>query len=257
MPQQKVYRGRCGRLSASRSPRSAAFIRSTRPACWTVADAPPRIALYRSGPRWTFGSRLNCAARSSSPARYASSRRSARLRWSIRSPRPARLSARFASCSHAWRVFSSQSPALAARDFRAPPFSGAFALWRLNHCSPLRSIPSLPRLARDLAAHHSAGRAYLRPALQGAHWLGGVPGSKGILKMRAQLAGSVSVWRRAVVLPLCVCLLAAGSAQAAENQVVLPVRASETERLRDMLSGKRIDASFADGNRLRGSAAPT
>ena len=38
---------------------------------------------------------------------------------------------------------------------------------------------------------------------------------KGILKMRAQLAGSVSVWRRVVVLPLCVCLLAAGSAQAA------------------------------------------
>ena len=48
-------------------------------------------------------------------------------------------------CSHALRVFSSQSPALAARDFRAPPFSGAFALWRLNHCSPLRSIPSWPR----------------------------------------------------------------------------------------------------------------
>ena len=70
--------------------------------------------------------------------------------------------------------------------------------------------------------------------------------------MRAQPAGSVSVWRRVVVLPLCVCLLAAGSAQAAKNQVVLPVRASETERLRDLLSGKRIDASFADGNRLRG-----
>ena len=60
------------------------------------------------------------------------------------------------------------------------------------------------------------------------------------------------MWRRVVVLPLCVCLLAAGSAQAAENQVVLPVRASETERLRDLLSGKRINASFLDGNRLRG-----
>ena len=67
-----------------------------------------------------------------------------------------------------------------------------------------------------------------------------LPGSKGILKMRAQLAGSVSVWRRrVVVLSLCVCLLAAGSAQAAENQVVLPVRASETERLRDRNTVKR------------------
>ena len=57
--------------------------------------------------------------------------------------------------------------------------------------------------------------------------------------------------RRVVVLPLCVCLLAAGSAQAAENQV-LSVRASETELLRDLLSGKRINASFLDGNRLQG-----
>ena len=60
-----------------------------------------------------------------------------RRRSSIRAPN--------CVCSHALRVFSSQSPALAARDFRAPPFSGAFALWRLNHCSPLHSIPSLPR----------------------------------------------------------------------------------------------------------------
>ena len=58
------------------------------------------------------------------------------------------------------------------------------------------------------------------------------------------------MWRRVIVLPLCVCLLAAGSAQAAENQV-LSVRASETERLRDLLSGKRINASFLDGNRLQ------
>ena len=56
---------------------------------------------------------------------------------------------------------------------------------------------------------------------------------------------------RVIVLPLCVCLLAAGSAQAAENQV-LSVRASETELLRDLLSGKRINASFLDGNRLQG-----
>ena len=58
------------------------------------------------------------------------------------------------------------------------------------------------------------------------------------------------MWRRVIVLPLCVCLLAAGSAQAAENQV-LSVRASETELLRDLLSGKRINASFLDGNRLQ------
>ena len=69
--------------------------------------------------------------------------------------------------------------------------------------------------------------------------------------MRAQLAGNVCVWKQVIVLPLCVCLLAAGSAQAAENQV-LSVRASETELLRDLLSGKRINASFLDGNRLQG-----
>ena len=69
--------------------------------------------------------------------------------------------------------------------------------------------------------------------------------------MRAQLAGSVSVWRRVVVLSLCVCLLAAASAQAAENQV-LSVRASETELLRDLLSGKRINAFLADGSYLEG-----
>ena len=59
------------------------------------------------------------------------------------------------------------------------------------------------------------------------------------------------MWRRVIVLPLCVCLMAACSMRTARNQV-LSVRASETERLRDLLSGKRIDASFADGNRLRG-----
>ena len=69
--------------------------------------------------------------------------------------------------------------------------------------------------------------------------------------MRAQLAGNVSVWKQVVVLPLCVCLLAAGSAQATENQV-LSVRASETELLRDLLSGKRINAFLADGSYLEG-----
>ncbi len=59
------------------------------------------------------------------------------------------------------------------------------------------------------------------------------------------------MWNRVIVLPLCACLLAAGSAQGAENQV-LSVGASETERLRDLLSRKRIDAFFADGTHLRG-----
>ena len=59
------------------------------------------------------------------------------------------------------------------------------------------------------------------------------------------------MWSRVIVLPLCVCLLAGCSMRTARNQV-LSVRPSETERLRDLLSGKRIDASFADGNRLRG-----
>ena len=59
------------------------------------------------------------------------------------------------------------------------------------------------------------------------------------------------MWRRVIVLPLCVCLLAACSIRTARNQV-LSVRPSETERLRDLLSGKRINASFLDGNRLQG-----
>ena len=33
--------------SASRSCSPARFLRSTRPACWTVTDAPPRIVLYQ------------------------------------------------------------------------------------------------------------------------------------------------------------------------------------------------------------------
>ena len=55
-----------------------------------------------------------------------------------------------------------------------------------------------------------------------------------------------------VVLLLCICLLASCSMRTARNQVVVPVSASETERLRDLLSGKRIDASFVDGAHLRG-----
>ena len=71
--------------------------------------------------------------------------------------------------------------------------------------------------------------------------------------MRAQLAGSVCVWKQVVALPLCVCLLASCSMRTVrvQNQV-LSVRASETELLRDLLSGKRINASFTDGTRLEG-----
>ena len=57
------------------------------------------------------------------------------------------------------------------------------------------------------------------------------------------------VWKRIVVLPLCICLLSACGT--ARNQV-LSVRTSETDRLRDLLDRKRIDASFADGTRVGG-----
>ena len=66
-----------------------------------------------------------------------------------------------------------------------------------------------------------------------------------------QVPRSPGVWRRVIALPLCVCLLAVGSAQAAENQA-LTVSASDTERLRDLLLTKRIDAFFEDGTQLRG-----
>ena len=65
--------------------------------------------------------------------------------------------------------------------------------------------------------------------------------------MRAQLAGSVCVWKQVVALPLCVCLLASCSMRTVRVQnPVLSVGSSETELLRDLLSGKRIDASFTD-----------
>ena len=56
------------------------------------------------------------------------------------------------------------------------------------------------------------------------------------------------VWKRIVVLPLCVCLLTACSAR----RQVLSVSVSETEQLRGLLDRKRIDASFADGTRVAG-----
>ena len=48
------------------------------------------------------------------------------------------------------------------------------------------------------------------------------------------------------MLPLCVCLLTACSAR----KQVLSVSVSDTERLRDLLNRKRIDASFADGTQV-------
>ena len=57
------------------------------------------------------------------------------------------------------------------------------------------------------------------------------------------------VWKRIVVLPLCVCLLSACGT--ARNQV-LSVRTSETERVHDLLSRKRVDAFFADGTHVGG-----
>ena len=61
------------------------------------------------------------------------------------------------------------------------------------------------------------------------------------------------VWKRILALPLCACLLVSCSMRAVRVQnPVLSVRASETELLRDLLSGKRINASFTDGTRLEG-----
>ena len=51
------------------------------------------------------------------------------------------------------------------------------------------------------------------------------------------------LWKRLIVLPLCVCLLTACSAR----KQVLSVSVSDTERLRDLLNRKRIEASLADG----------
>ncbi len=72
------------------------------------------------------------------------------------------------------------------------------------------------------------------------------------MQPRRPAAGSVCRRRQAVVLSLCVCLPASCSMRVARDQVIPPVSAAETERLRDLLGGKRIDASFADGARLRG-----
>ncbi len=72
------------------------------------------------------------------------------------------------------------------------------------------------------------------------------------MQARRPAAGSVCWWRQVVVLSLCVWLPASCSMRTARDRVIPPVSAAETGRLRDLLGGKRIDASFADGSRLRG-----
>ena len=57
------------------------------------------------------------------------------------------------------------------------------------------------------------------------------------------------VWKRIIVLLLCICLLSACGT--ARNQV-LSVRTSETGRLRDLLIRKQINASFVDSTHLEG-----
>ena len=57
------------------------------------------------------------------------------------------------------------------------------------------------------------------------------------------------VWKRMVVLALCICLLSACGT--ARNQV-LSVSVSETGRLRDLLIRKQINVSFVDSTHLEG-----
>ena len=132
------------RLSASRSLRAAAFRRSTALARWTVSDASPRSVLYRSGPRWTFGgsarppapglppdslppaSRPSCGDRSAPPGPPAPAP------GSLLSPTPR------GSCPTSHQPWP---PATSA----PPPRPGALPLYRRNHCSLLRSIPSFAR----------------------------------------------------------------------------------------------------------------
>ena len=69
-----------------------------------------------------------------------------------------------------------------------------------------------------------------------------------MIRLNRQEGPAGWLWRRLLVLPLCVCLLTACSAR----RQVLSVGVSETERLRDLLTRKRIDASFADGTHVGG-----
>ena len=71
------------------------------------------------------------------------------------------------------------------------------------------------------------------------------------MKREPRQAASVCVWGQGVVLLLCVCLLAVGSASAAKKEA-LSISATETQQLRKLLREKRIDALLQDGTHLRG-----
>ena len=69
-----------------------------------------------------------------------------------------------------------------------------------------------------------------------------------MIRSNRQEGTAGGLWKRLVVLPLCVCMLTACSAR----KQVLSVSVSDTERLRDLLDRKRIEASFADGAQVEG-----
>ena len=73
-------------------------------------------------------------------------------------------------------------------------------------------------------------------------------GGAGRIRTNQQEGMAGSRWKRLIVLPLCVCLLTSCSAR----KPVLSVSVSDTERLRDLLNRKRIDASLADGAQVEG-----
>ena len=105
----------------------------------------------------------------------------------MRSPRPARSSARFAVCSHAWRVLSSQSPALAARDFRAPPFSGAIppirpAIYFYDTEGAPVSAESVVDITGDLAVQEDGGLTVLTDMepLEGIRQIGAILHAKAV-----------------------------------------------------------------------------
>ena len=58
------------------------------------------------------------------------------------------------------------------------------------------------------------------------------------MKREPRQAASVCVWGQGVVLLLCVCLLAVGSASAAKKEA-LSISATETQQLRKLLREKR------------------
>ncbi len=71
------------------------------------------------------------------------------------------------------------------------------------------------------------------------------------MRLARQAAGIGRPWIRIVALSQCVCLLMAGTAVSAENQV-LPVGPSESKQFRKLLKGKRINAILAEWATLVG-----